>query len=130
MNFPNYCQPCKNEPFERYRFNRRTHEWGETYDHYHIILRKLAEGYEYQSITPGEILCDRLVFCIKEGKVRERLARESNLTLLKYEEICRAAESLIAQMKVLGDNSETVSVKSDQEHHKSYTDRPDQYQII
>ena len=70
------------------------------------------------------------MFCIKEGKVRERLARESNLTLLKSEEICRAAESLIAQMKVLGDNSETVSVKSDQEHHKSYTDRPDQYQII
>ena len=71
------------------------------------------------------------MFCIKEGKVRERLARESNLTLLKSEEICRAAESLIAQMKVLGGNSETVSVvKSDQEHHKSYTERPDQYQII
>ena len=28
-----YCEPRKNIPFERYRFNRRVQEPGETYDH-------------------------------------------------------------------------------------------------
>ena len=30
--FEQYCQPRKNIPFERYRFNRHTQEPGETYD--------------------------------------------------------------------------------------------------
>ena len=124
MKFPQYCQPCKNVPIERYRFNSPTQEPGETYHQYDTALRKLAEGYEYQSVTPGEILCERFVFGIKEGNAKKRLLRESNLTLLKTDEICRATESVMAQMKMLGGNSETVSVvKSDQEHHKSYTDK-------
>ena len=32
--FEVYCQPRKNVPFERYRFNRRIQEPGETYDQY------------------------------------------------------------------------------------------------
>ena len=54
-----------------------------------------------------------------------RLLREYNLTLLKTDEICRAAESMMAQMKVSGDISElSVSiVKSDQKHQKSYIDK-------
>ena len=67
MTFSLYSQPCMNVTFERYCFNSRTQEPGEPYDQYHTALKKLAEGYEYQSSTPGEILCDRLVFGIKEG---------------------------------------------------------------
>ena len=32
--FEEYCQPRKNIPFERYRFNCRSQEPGETYDQY------------------------------------------------------------------------------------------------
>ena len=32
QKFAEYCQPRKNVPFERYRFNRRTQEVGESYD--------------------------------------------------------------------------------------------------
>ena len=102
MKFQQYCQPCKNVPFERYRFNRRTQEPGEAYDQYCTALRNLAEGCEFQTITPGEILRDRFkIFGIKNDKVRERLLRESNLTLVKTDEICRAVESMSAQMKVI-----------------------------
>ena len=72
------------------------------YDQYRTALRKLAEGCDFQTITPEEILWDRLVFGIKDDKVREQLLCESNLTLSKTDEICRAAESMIAQMKVVG----------------------------
>ena len=113
-----YCQPRRNVPFERYRFNRRTQESGVTFDQYYTALRKLATGCDFETITPGEILRDRLVFGIRDSKVRERLLREANLTLQKTEEICRAAESMLAQMKVVGDTVETTvsAVKVEQEH--------------
>ena len=60
--FEEYCQPQKNIPFERYRFNCRSQEPGETYNQYRTALRKLGENCNFQAITPDEILRDRLVF--------------------------------------------------------------------
>ena len=73
--FAEYCEPRKNVPFERYRFNRRAQDHGETYNQYKTALRKLAEGCEFGTITEEEILRDRLVFGIQDNKVRERLLR-------------------------------------------------------
>ena len=68
------------------------------------------EACDFGAITPKEILRDRLVFGIQDDKVRERLLREANLTLEKADEICRAAESMAAQMKILGDTSGQTAV--------------------
>ena len=89
-------------------------ELGETYDHYRTALRQLAESCDFATITPDEILKDCLVFGIWDAKARERLLRESKLTLVKTDEVCRAAESMLAQLKVMEDSSSaTVSaVKS------------------
>ena len=108
--FEEYCRPRKNIPFERYCFNRRQQEAGETYEQYRTALRKLSQTCEFQTITPEELLRDRLLFGIRDDKVRERLLRESNLTLAKTDKICRAAESMVAQMKVVGsgDTSNTT----------------------
>ena len=116
--FEEYCQPRKNIPFERYRFNCRSQEPGETY---RTALRKLGENCNFQAITPDEILRDRLVFGISDSKVRERLLRESALTLAKTDEICRAAESMSLQMKVFEENSSASihAVKSGREQAKS-----------
>ena len=94
QKFATYCQPRKNVPFERYRFNRQTQDVGESYDQCKTALRKLAEGCEFDMITPDEMLRDRLVFGILDSKVRERLLRESKLTLAKTDEICHATESM------------------------------------
>ncbi|CAH3033650.1 unnamed protein product [Pocillopora meandrina] len=51
QKFAEYCQPRKNVPFERYRFNRRTQEAGESYDQYKTALSKLAEGCDFDTIT-------------------------------------------------------------------------------
>ncbi|PFX11501.1 Retrovirus-related Pol polyprotein [Stylophora pistillata] len=101
--FAEYCEPRRNVPFERYRFNQRMQEAGESYDHYKTSLRKLPEGCDFNTITLEEILRDRLIFGINDGKVRERLLREAGLTLAKTDEICRAAESMRAQMKMVGE---------------------------
>lgn len=85
-------------------------EEGESYDQYKTALRKVAEGCDFNSITPGEILRDR----IQANKVRERLLRESNLTLQKTDEICWASKSTAAQMKEVGqtDSLNAVSCKN------------------
>ena len=64
-------------PFERYRFNQRMQEAGRSYYHYKTSLHKLSEGCDFDKITPGEILRDRLVFEINNGKVRKRLLQEA-----------------------------------------------------
>ena len=74
---------------------------GETYDQYRTALRKLAENCDFQTITPDDILRDKLVFGIRDEKTRERLLRESRLTLQRTDEICHAAESMTLQMKVV-----------------------------
>ena len=69
--FRQYCEPRKNVPFERYRFNRRCQEPGETYNHYRTELRKLSGNCDFRTITPDELLRDRLVFGIRDNKTRE-----------------------------------------------------------
>ena len=59
----------------------------------------------FATITPNEILRDRLVFGIRDVKARERLLRETKLTLEKTDEICHAAESMLAQLKVVEDST-------------------------
>ena len=102
--FAAYCQPRKNVPFERYRFNQR-----ESYEHYRTALQKLAESCDFDTITPEEILRDRLVFSIRDTKVKERLLWESGLTPAKTDQICRAAESMITQMKIVKDAETDVN---------------------
>ena len=106
--FQEYCQPFKNIPFERYKFNQRAQEMGESYDQYRTCLRKLADECQFGTITEAEILRDRLVFGIRDAKVRERLLQEPNLTLAKTDEICRAAESTLQQLKLVEPKEQTV----------------------
>ena len=106
--FATYCEPRKSVLFERYRFNKRAQEPGESYEQYRTTLQKLSESCEFRAITPDEILRDRLIFGIRDDKVRERLLREPNLTLAKTDQICRAAKSMTVQMKEIAEESVTV----------------------
>ena len=101
-SFAAYCQPLKNVPFERYKFYSRMQDAGESYDHYQTAVRQLADRCEFETITADQILRDKLVFGNQDSKVRERLLREKNLSLHKTDEICRAHETMIQQMKVVG----------------------------
>ena len=112
QKFAEYCQPQKNVPFERYRLNRRSQETGEIYDQYKTTLRKLATGCVFNTITPDEMLRDHLIF---DTKVQERLLCESDLTLVKTNEVSDAAKRMQAQMKIVGDHTDSETNKVDQE---------------
>ena len=100
QKFTAYCQPLKNVPFERYKFYSRMQESGESYDHYQTALRQLVERCKFESITPNQILHDKLMFGIRDSKVRERLLREKNLSLEETDEICHSHETMVQQMRV------------------------------
>ena len=106
--FQEYCEPKKNMLCERYYFNQRQLHPGEMYDQYKTALKKIAEDCAFSSITPDEILRDRLVFEITDNKVQERLFRESDLTLKKTDELCHTAERMTGQLKVVADKEATT----------------------
>jgi len=129
--FAAYCQPRRNILFERYRFNKRAQEPGESYDQYKTELRKLAENCDFYSITTDEILRDRLIFGIRDGKVRKRLLRESQLTLEKTDEICRASESTASQMKEVSGGESVSAFESEtkarrRQHKKQDRNKPEE----
>ena len=84
-------------------------ESGESYDHYRTALRQLAERCKFESTTPIQILREKLVFEIRDSKVRERVLHEKNLSLEKTNEICHSQETMVQQMKVVGDAGLSVA---------------------
>ena len=82
QKFAAYCQPLKNVPFERYKFYSRMQESGESYDHYQTALRQLVERFEFESITPNQILHDKLVFGIRNTMVQQmRVVGDAGLSV-------------------------------------------------
>ena len=55
QRFEAYCEPRKNVPFERYKFNKRVQEAGEQHEQYNTALFKLAETCDFETITPNDI---------------------------------------------------------------------------
>ena len=99
--FDNYCNPRKNIPFERYLFNSRQQEAGESFDCYVTALRQIADKCAFDAITPDDLLRERIIFGIADNKVRERLLCEPELNLAKTLDICRASEMSQAQIKAV-----------------------------
>ena len=66
---------------------------------------------DFESITPDQLLQDRLVTGTRNTKTRENLLREKKLTLEEALDIARAAESTAAQMKVMSSESGLFAVK-------------------
>ena len=73
--FDENCEPRTQVIYERYRFNNRNQEPGESIASYLTELRTIAKNCQHESITPDEILRDRRVLGIRDDKMRERLLR-------------------------------------------------------
>ena len=82
-------------------------------DQFATALRQLADRCDFTNITPDEILRDRILFGISDGRVRETLLRKDGITLAKVIDTCRAAERSQAQMREVNRNpnpTESVNV--------------------
>ena len=89
--FEEYWNPRRHIIYERYKFQCRNQEAGESGSCYLTKLRVAADTCDFSTIAASEILCDRHGLC--DAKMRERLLRETNLTLDRAYAMVQAAEA-------------------------------------
>ena len=95
----------KTEVFDRYKFWQRYQSQGENIDQWVNDLRILLSTCEYGQQKESN-LRDRIVFGKADIRVKERLLRESDLTVEKSLHICHAAEASKEQMKVIASDNQ------------------------
>ena len=83
--FEEYFTGDVNETYERFKFNQRDHEVGESFDAYLIALRNMAETCNFCTCPAmsDSLLRDRIVLGIKNDDARKRLLQERKLNLKK-----------------------------------------------
>ncbi|CAC5395999.1 unnamed protein product [Mytilus coruscus] len=88
LKFEQFCNPIKNQTYERYKFHTCSQSEGENL---------------YDSFVRDRIVCG-----ILSDNVRERLLRIPDLTLAKSIDICRASEVSKQQLKSITEDEKTV----------------------
>ncbi|XP_068697065.1 uncharacterized protein [Montipora foliosa] len=101
----------ENTIYERFLSFTGDQRESETIDQYPTELRQIAANCDFESITPDQLLRDRLVRGTRNATVHENLLKEKHLTLEKAVDIPRAAESTAAQIKVMSSESGLFAVK-------------------
>ena len=105
------------EFFERFQFNRRNQESGESIDEYVSVLRNMAKTCGFCDCMRELLIMDRILLGILDDKTHEELLSTHDLTLVKAIEICRAREAATIHMKALK-NEEINKVKGTQKQKK------------
>ena len=109
--FEEHCNPRQNTIYERYRFQCRNQEAGESGSHYLTELRHAAESCDFANITTSQIIRS-FVHDMRDSKVRERLLREKNLTLERTYEMVQAAKATAEQTNVMSGEQAVCVVKT------------------
>ncbi len=110
QKFEGYCTPRKNTTYERYVFNTCIQN-GRTLDAFLLDLRSKAKTCEFGTLQDS-LIKDRIVCEIDDKSIRERLLRDSDLTLEKAIDIVRAAETSKNKVQKLNNSSlEVESIK-------------------
>ena len=107
QKFEEYCKPRKNIVFERHLFNTRT-QGDESVDVFITDLKILAKNCEFGDLKDS-LITDRIVCGTNSKSVRERLLRETDLSLQKATDICRASEASKSQVKTMSAASSAES---------------------
>lgn len=96
--FKEYCEPRKNLTYIRHVFFTRNQGPDEPIDNYVTDLKTKAQPCEFGNLSDG-LIRDRIVCGIHDEACRARLLRESDLTLAKAIDVCRAQEMSTKQLK-------------------------------
>ena len=105
----------RNEIFERYVFNSRQQQDGESVQQYIAALRKQAAFCRFESITPDKILRDRIVSGVQDEKLRRSLLSRSKLDLKECITECRMRQQAEKQAATMasGNSQERLAANQD-----------------
>ncbi|XP_021340039.1 uncharacterized protein LOC110441256 [Mizuhopecten yessoensis] len=131
--FKEYCQPHENTIVWRHKFNTKVQGKGETIDQYVTELRTISKNCRFGLLT-DELIRDRIVCGVNSGKLKERLLRDGELTLIRAITTCRASEESHHMMKNLHGEEVVASVKKSRDYkktsHKPTTQSSKQYKRV
>lgn len=102
LKFDEHCSQKKNETFERYVFRSRLQQPAENFDVFLTDLKLKARTCNF-GVLHDSMIRDQLVFGIKDKKVRERLLRETELTLAGAVRICHTSELALQHAKTFSE---------------------------
>ena len=119
--FDEYFNLKKNLPYTRFKFFTYNQASGQTIDEYVTELKSRSRHCEFGTLRDS-LVRDRIVAGIQDAKVRERLLRETDLTLEKAMAICRAAEATKKQAEEIktsppSDNVDAVNFRRRDTRH-------------
>ena len=107
--FDAHCSP-KNETYERYVFRSRTQRQHEPFDSFLTDLRLKAQSCNF-AMLKDSMIRDQIVVAVEDKKVRERLLRETELTLAGAIKICQASELSKKHVKTFSEMSAVASAQ-------------------
>ena len=116
--FKTHCQPHHNTVFERHRFWTRDQQDGESIDQWVTNLKTKATACEFGE-QRDPLIRDKIVFGLKDDRVKERLLREPNLSMPKAIDICRAAEATKQQVQAMSKDPPATEVHTLQSKRRS-----------
>ena len=93
-----------NETLERHTFNSRSQEEGECFDDFLTELKVLLKNCNFCANCVDGLLRDRIVSGIRDSSLRQKLLSDTDLTLKKAEDACRAKEKAVQGARMLGNN--------------------------
>ena len=108
--FDDHFLPKSNISVERHTFNSRKQEIGESFQNFLADLRRIANNCDFGTIK-NDLIRDHIVCGIEDKNTKDRLLRESELTLDRAIVICKAAEETRKLIQTMKDPVEVMEVK-------------------
>lgn len=99
-HFDQHFIPRKNTIFERFKFNSRVQNPGESIDNFITSLHSLAEHCDYGNLRE-DLIRDRIVVGMADNKTSERLQLQSTLTLAEAIAAAKQSELQSKQNQIL-----------------------------
>ena len=115
-----YFVPKRNTIYERYVFSCRSRKHGKSFDQFLTELRKFAATCQFGTFE-DEMLRDRIVTGLRDHGHRERVLRETTLTLQKAIDICRTNE-MAANQRLKMKQTDTVHLVHGNETRAHHAD--------
>ena len=84
-----------NETFERYKFNSRKQEDGDSFEDSHADLRVLTKTCNFCNKYASSMIRDKIILGIRQSEMQQELLKIRRVSLNVCVDVCRAAESAI-----------------------------------
>lgn len=108
--FEKYAIGEVNETYERFVFNKRRQEEGETFDNFYSDLRRKIKTCNFCENCCESIMRDKIILGIRCSETQTELLKKRNLTLDSCVDVCKAAESAVTQNRAMRTSREEVTV--------------------